>query len=54
MKNHKTFILNAIAQQRFEGLTVSKETINDLIKFSKGQLTIDNVISNITTRYQKT
>ena len=48
----KHAINNAVAQQRFEGLTTSQAVISDLERFAEGQLSIDDVIKNIGKRYQ--
>jgi hypothetical protein len=53
---HKIFLLNAVnnavAQQRFEGITTSKEVVDDLKDVAEGRLGISDVIKNIRTRHQ--
>jgi hypothetical protein len=43
---------NAIAQQRFEGLSPSEDVIQDLEQVITGSMTIDIVIANIGKRYR--
>jgi Antitoxin VbhA len=43
---------NAIAQQRFEGLSPSDDVIQDLEQVITGSMTIDIVIANIGKRYR--
>jgi hypothetical protein len=41
---------NAVAQQRLEGLTVSEETVEDLRRSARGEVSIDQVIESIHAR----
>ena len=43
---------NAVAQQRLEGLEPSREVISDLERASRGEVTINEVISNINKRFR--
>jgi hypothetical protein len=42
---------NAIAQQRLEGLTVPPETIIDLERASRGEITTAQIIEKTIARY---
>ena len=42
----------AIAQQALEGLEVSQETIDDLYRIAKGEITSEQAIRNVTERYK--
>ncbi|KJU87189.1 hypothetical protein MBAV_000618 [Candidatus Magnetobacterium bavaricum] len=41
----------AIAQQQLEGLIVPPETVADLERMARGEITTANVISNLYDRY---
>jgi hypothetical protein len=44
-------VLNAVAQQRFEGLEPSEAFIEDLKQLALGQITDETLIHNIRLRY---
>ena len=41
---------NAVAQQQLEGLTVSSDTIEDMKRAARGEITSEEVIANIYAR----
>lgn len=41
---------NAVAQQELSGLTVSTETVDDLYRAARGEITSEEVIANIHSR----
>lgn len=45
-------VKNAIAQQRLEGLTPSREVVNDLERAARGEITVREVIVNIGNRHR--
>lgn len=44
---------NAIAQQTLEGLVVPEETIEDLHRYVRGEITIEECIAKALKKYQK-
>ncbi|MBF0487269.1 MAG: antitoxin VbhA family protein [Nitrospirae bacterium] len=44
---------HAIAQQHLEGLVVPPETVADLERVTRGEMTIHDVISNLYERYAR-
>jgi hypothetical protein len=42
---------NAVAQQELEGLTVSAETVEDMRRAARGEISDDEVIANIYARF---
>ena len=44
-------VQNAIAQQRLEGLTHSREVVNDLERVARGEIPVREVIANIGKRH---
>jgi hypothetical protein len=45
-------VKNAIAQQRLEGLTPSREVVSDLERAAYGEITVCEVIANIGRRHR--
>ncbi|MDL2321617.1 hypothetical protein LJC47_04670 [Desulfosarcina sp. OttesenSCG-928-B08] len=45
------YVRNAIAQQRLEGLEVPEETVNDLKRVARGELTVEEGLRNVAIRY---
>jgi len=45
-------VKNAIAQQRLEGLTPSAELASDLERAAQGEISVQEVISNIGKRHR--
>ena len=45
-------VKNAIAQQRLEGLTPSREVVSDLERAAHGEITVSEVIANISMRHR--
>ena len=45
-------VQNAIAQQRLEGLTHSREVVNDLERFARAEIPVREVIANIGKRHR--
>ena len=45
-------VKNAIAQQRLEGLTPSREVVSDLERAARGEMTVREVIANIGKRHR--
>ena len=43
---------NAIAQQRLEGRTPSREVVSDLERAARGEMTVREVIANIGKRHR--
>ena len=44
-------VKNAIAQQRLEGLMPSREVVSDLECAARGEITVRDVIANISKRH---
>ena len=44
---------NAIAQQELEGLTVPEETVEDLRRVARGEMTMDDIFRQIYARHGK-
>jgi hypothetical protein len=44
-------VKNAIAQQRLEGLTPSREVVSDLERAAHGEISVRKVIANIGKRH---
>ena len=44
---------NALAQQRLEGLTVSPETVADLQRVTRGEISTSDVIRKLYERYAR-
>ncbi|MBF0456819.1 MAG: antitoxin VbhA family protein [Nitrospirae bacterium] len=49
-RNRRAFD-HAIAQQQLEGLVVPPETVADLERVTRGEMAINDVISNLYDRY---
>ena len=45
-------VKNAIAQQRLEGLTPSREVVDDLERAARGEIPVGEVIANIGQRHR--
>ena len=45
-------VKNAVAQQRLEGLTPSLDVVTDLERAAYGEITISEVIANISMRHR--
>ncbi|MGD0961106.1 MAG: antitoxin VbhA family protein [Methylomonas sp.] len=45
-------VQNAIAQQRLEGLTPSREVIEDLERAARGVISVREVVANIGKRHR--
>lgn len=45
-------VKNAIAQQRLEGLTPSREVVDDLERAARGEIPVREVIANIGQRHK--
>jgi len=45
-------VQNAVAQQRLEGLTPSREVVSDLERAARGEITVREVIANIGKRHR--
>lgn len=50
-QKNKMALDNAIAQQKLEGLTVTPETVADLERAARGEISPANVIKNLYARY---
>lgn len=50
ISSHRRAMDHAIAQQTLEGLAVSRETINDLERAVRGEITTADAIRNVHTR----
>jgi Antitoxin VbhA len=48
---NKRALEHAIAQQRIEGLTITPETLADLNRVVRGEISSDTVIANLYSRY---
>jgi hypothetical protein len=51
IEEHMRAIAHAIAQQELEGLKVSSATIEDMHRAARGEISDDQVITNIYARF---
>ena len=52
IKQNPFDVKNAVAQQRLEGLTPSLDVVTDLERAAYGEMTISEVIANISMRHR--